>query len=142
MRPTLPSEMFRARAWAALQALEDVGGIIPKGTARIGQADIVAAAVKQLHIQSLLQGADLTADGGLGNKMSPGCLSEIQCLRHSDKISQLVDIHWIASRESCVFADRKSIEEILHSVKRLSASISLNYGPAGFFYFQKDDLPV
>ena len=77
----------------SLQPLQDVGGVVPEGASRLGEAHLMAAAAEQLYLEGLLQRADLTADGGLGDEMAPGRLGKVQRLRHSDEISELVDVH-------------------------------------------------
>jgi hypothetical protein len=86
-----------------LVQIEEPLRIGQQGLALPGQTDPFPGAVEEPAADLILQGADLLADGRLGQEELPRCLREAPCGGHFVEGLELVNIHknplWKRSRE-------------------------------------------
>ena len=76
-----------------ISKLKDIPGIVQKSFPFLGKEDIMRGTDEQLGIQLVLQGKNLLAYCGLGDKKLGSGILEIQCLCHLYKTFQLGSGH-------------------------------------------------
>jgi len=76
-----------------LVAVEDVLGRLIQAAALAGEAELLLAPVDDEHVEVLLHGAELLADGGLGDGVELGGLGETFVVHQVPENLEVLDVH-------------------------------------------------